>query len=134
MSFLQELGPNAFSHPPPQQRRRRRDVKRGQRAELKRDCCGVRRSAGRACMSPARRCSISRCINMCHVSHTAVSAGDGGPDGTLNAAVSFAVSFSRLVHPSLARHLVPPQPVMGALTLGPLQPLMPLPAVCLVSY
>lgn len=45
---------------------------------------------------------------MCHVSHTPVSAGDGGPDGTLNAAVSFAVSFSRLVHPSLARHLVPP--------------------------
>lgn len=68
---------------------------------------------------------------MCHVSHTPVSAGDGGPDGTLNAAVSFAVSFSRLVHPSLARHLVPPQSVIGALTLEPQQLLMSLPAVCM---
>lgn len=55
---------------------------------------------------------------MCHVSHTPVSAGDGGPDGTLNAAVSFAVSFSRLVHPSLARHLVPPSACDGSSRTG----------------
>ena len=33
--------------------------------------------------------------------------GDGSPDGILNAAFH-VVSFSRLVHPSLVRHLVPP--------------------------
>lgn len=53
-------------------------------------------------------CSISRCINMCHVSHSHIRE-DGGPDGTLNAAFP-VVSFSRLVHPSLVRHLAPSQP------------------------
>lgn len=42
--------------------------------------------------------------------------GDGNPDGILNAAFH-VVSFSRLVHPSLVRHLVPSQPVIGTLTL-----------------
>lgn len=45
---------------------------------------------------------------MCHVSHSHIREG-GGPDGTLNAAFH-VVSFSRLVHPSLVRHLVPSQP------------------------
>lgn len=70
-------------------------------------------------MSPAYldmpACSISRCINMCHVSHP-VSAGTANPDGILNAAFH-VVSFSRLVHPSLVCHLVPPQPVMGTFAL-----------------
>jgi len=42
--------------------------------------------------------------------------GDDNPDGILNAAFH-VVSFSRLVHPSLVCHLVPSQPVKGALTL-----------------
>lgn len=53
-------------------------------------------------------CSISRCINMCHVSHFRVR-GDDNPDGILNAAFH-VVSFSRLVHPSLLCHLVSVQP------------------------
>lgn len=53
--------------------------------------------------------SISRCINMCHVSHS-MSAGTAAQMGFENAAFH-VVSFSRLVHPSLGCHLVPPQPV-----------------------
>lgn len=86
-SHFLALGAPACRHKEPNERFHPPEMKtrwKGQPAESKRGCCGgeevSRRSVHgtRPLDMPAR--SISRCINMCHVSHPPVR-GDGSPDG-----------------------------------------------------